>query len=163
MILNQVYVLDTNVFIESAKRYYAFDIAPGFWDALVNNAKNGKLLSIDRVRSELVSNEIRYWAEQNFHLWFKSSDQPEVIEAYREGINFANNRNYTDGAKSEFASIADSWLIAFSYANDYTLVTEEKYDPNKLSKILIPNVCRELDIHHIDTFQMLRELHVKWT
>ena len=26
-----MYLLDTNVFIEAKNRYYAFDIAPGFW------------------------------------------------------------------------------------------------------------------------------------
>jgi len=30
-----VYVLDANVFIEAARRYYAFDIAPKFWDTLI--------------------------------------------------------------------------------------------------------------------------------
>jgi hypothetical protein len=27
-----VYVLDANVFIEAARRYYAFDLATRFWD-----------------------------------------------------------------------------------------------------------------------------------
>jgi len=35
------YVLDANVFIEAARRYYAFDIAPPFWESLVQHAANG--------------------------------------------------------------------------------------------------------------------------
>jgi len=30
-----VYVLDANMCIEAAQRYYAFDLAPGFWQALL--------------------------------------------------------------------------------------------------------------------------------
>jgi hypothetical protein len=34
--MNQsVYVLDADVFIEASRRYYAFDIAPKFWDSLI--------------------------------------------------------------------------------------------------------------------------------
>lgn len=29
------YLLDANVLMEAARRYYAFDIAPGFWQALI--------------------------------------------------------------------------------------------------------------------------------
>jgi len=48
-----VYVLDANVFIEAAQRYYAFDLAPGFWQALLDHAKDGRIQSIDRVSVEL--------------------------------------------------------------------------------------------------------------
>lgn len=35
-----VYLLDSNVFMEAKNRYYAFDIVPGFWQALINSAVN---------------------------------------------------------------------------------------------------------------------------
>lgn len=43
------YVLDANVFIEAARRYYAFDLAPRFWESLEHHAANGRVRSIDRV------------------------------------------------------------------------------------------------------------------
>lgn len=43
------YVLDANVFIEAARRYYAFDLAPAFWRALIKHAIQGRVLSIDRI------------------------------------------------------------------------------------------------------------------
>ena len=30
-----MYVLDTNVFIDAANTYYAFDLTPGYWDFIV--------------------------------------------------------------------------------------------------------------------------------
>ena len=37
----------------AARSYCAFDLAPGFWDALVQEAKNGWLHSVDRVKDEI--------------------------------------------------------------------------------------------------------------
>ncbi|MER3425447.1 MAG: hypothetical protein C4293_21640 [Nitrospiraceae bacterium] len=42
-----------NVFIQAARRYYAFDVAPQFWDSLVKYAANGQIRSIDRMLKEL--------------------------------------------------------------------------------------------------------------
>lgn len=47
------FVLDTNVFIEAAKRYYAFDIVTVFWDELITQERGGRIRSIDRVKDEL--------------------------------------------------------------------------------------------------------------
>ena len=45
-----LFVLDTNIFIEAHRRYYARDICPGFWECLIHFALAEKLQSIDRVR-----------------------------------------------------------------------------------------------------------------
>ena len=45
-----VYVLDANIFIEAKQRYYAFDVCPGFWEALVWHHGNGPIISVDRVK-----------------------------------------------------------------------------------------------------------------
>ena len=34
-----IYLLDVNVFIEAANRYYAFDLVGSFWKELVNKAE----------------------------------------------------------------------------------------------------------------------------
>lgn len=48
-----VYFLDSSVFIEAARRYYAFDIAPGFWQALITFARKEMVRSVDRVKKEM--------------------------------------------------------------------------------------------------------------
>lgn len=50
MSVSSQYLLDANVFIEAARRYYAFDLVPSFWNKLVSLASNGDILSIDRVK-----------------------------------------------------------------------------------------------------------------
>lgn len=52
---DQKYILDTNVFREAHKRYYAFDICPDFWTFLIEAHEKGILYSIDKVRKELLA------------------------------------------------------------------------------------------------------------
>ena len=45
---NNKYILDANVFIEAARRYYSFDFGSKFWDFLIEKAQNGILFSINK-------------------------------------------------------------------------------------------------------------------
>ena len=47
------FLLDTNVFIEAHRRYYALDLCPGFWECLSYHARQRNLSSIDKVQAEI--------------------------------------------------------------------------------------------------------------
>ncbi|MCF6409555.1 DUF4411 family protein [Pseudalkalibacillus salsuginis] len=64
-------------------------------------------------------------------------------------------------AKSEFASNADAWQIAYAKARGGTLVTHEAYKREKRNRILIPVACKEFGVPYVNTFDMLRQLDVK--
>ena len=49
-----MYIIDTNVLIEAKNRYYAFDLAPGFWEWLDLHHREGTLASIEQVKSEII-------------------------------------------------------------------------------------------------------------
>ena len=53
----QWYAIDANVFIQAHRNYYALDLCPGFWDALGHYHDNSRLVSIDRVRDEIMSGD----------------------------------------------------------------------------------------------------------
>lgn len=161
-----MFVLDANIFIEAHRRYYSFDIAPGFWQHLQQQAANGRLLSIDWVYREIAKNdeddELRGWANNEFLEFFQSTDSETVFAAYREVISWAMTQSqFSDAAKSEFASVADSWLVAYAKAFGCIVVTHETYSPNIKRKIPIPNACVALGITYINTFDMLRQLNIK--
>ena len=67
-------------------------------------------------------------------------------------------------AKALFAQGADGWLIAFAKAHDYTVVTQEVFDPLIRKTVPIPNICKEFKVACVDTFSMLRDLraHFYW-
>lgn len=161
-----VFLLDANAFIESAKRYYAFGIAPGYWDGLIFHAQQGPVRSIDRVKAEIDKgkDDLKIWVDTNFQEWFESTNQQDVIDAYGKVITWALEQpQYTAYAKAEFAKVADGWLIAHALAKRYVVVSDEYFDPNIRRRIKIPNVCRGIGVSYLNTFEMLHALHVQLT
>ncbi|HSF29462.1 MAG TPA: DUF4411 family protein [Candidatus Tectomicrobia bacterium] len=159
-----IYVLDANVFIESSRRYYAFDLAPAFWQALVHHASNGRLLSIDRVKQELErgKDDLAHWVDGSFDGWFASTTQDDVLDVYRQIVAWVQRqRQYLDAAKVGFINGADGWLIAYAKAKGCGVVTHEQPAPDAKRKIPIPSVCRAFNVTFIDSFAMLRALGVK--
>ena len=55
MTVDQTYLVDSDVFITAKNLYYSFDICPGFWKSVVHHHQEGRVFSIDRVRSELLA------------------------------------------------------------------------------------------------------------
>jgi Domain of unknown function (DUF4411) len=161
------YLLDANVFIQAARDYYAFDLAPAFWQALVDHASSGRLLSIDRVKDEIEQgkDELADWVASAFSTWFASTNEADVLGAYAVVMRWAQaETQYSDAAKAEFADTknADAWLIAYARAKGGVIVvTLEQPNPNVRRRIPIPNVCKGLGISYLDSFAMLRALGVR--
>jgi hypothetical protein len=160
------YLLDANVFIQSARGYYAFDLAPAFWQALIEHASKGQLLSIDRVREELEQgkDELTKWAGDNFRQWFASTDDYDVLQSYGTVMKWAQTQTqYSDPAKAEFADTknADAWLVAYALANRCVIVKLEQPNADIRRKIPIPNACQALGTPFLDSFAMLRALGVR--
>lgn len=102
------------------------------------------------------------WATSKFENWFMSTDDTEVFASYTEIISWVQKQNqFHDYAKSEFARVADSWLIAYAYTYNHTIVTHEQYSRDIRKRVLIPNVCRAFSIPYLNTFEMLRRLESK--
>jgi hypothetical protein len=161
---NPKFVLDANVFIQAKNSYYAFDIVRGFWDSLVDFAKQDQVHSIDRVRAELErgDDELATWATTEFAFAFGSTEGVDIQSSYGEVINWVyGEEQFSEAAKSEFAGVADGWLIAYAHAKADIIVTLEILRPDIQSKVPIPNVCQALDIAYVDTFEMLRRLGVQ--
>jgi len=72
------YCLDTNVYIEAHRSYYAFDIAPGFWEGLVQLAKKQMICSPSLVYKEITDGQcddkLAEWAKVNGDLLFVEPD-----------------------------------------------------------------------------------------
>ncbi len=157
------FVLDACVFIEAARRYYAFDIAPKFWDSLIAEAENGKVCSIDRVFQELKQggDELSDWAKKRFRKWFFSTAQTPVIKQYCHVMKWVeNNQQFEAVAKRQFAEGADGWVVAYALVHKSVVVTQETPRPDIKRKVPIPNVCQQFQVQHIDTFAMMRKLGI---
>lgn len=156
-----LYVLDANVFIEAAVRYYAFDLAPSFWNSLVEHGNAGRLCTIDRIADEVKNDaQLKQWMDVPFAGCVRASDTAETLALYAELMQWAQAQPFTDAAKTEFASVADAWLVAYAKSAGGIVVTHETYDANCKRRVKVPNACRHCDIPCVDTFAMLRSLGV---
>jgi len=165
------FLLDANILIEAHKRYYGFDLCPGFWTAMILQHKADRVFSIDRVKEELTPTQKRKshdklfrWTKQKAPKgFFKKTDAEAIAEQFGKIIQWVeNNPQYKIEAKAEFVKVADGWLIACAKAEGMIVVTDEVYDNNIRKKVKIPNVCQQFGVEYINTFDMLRELGVKF-
>ncbi len=160
-------VLDTSVFVQAHRNYYAHDICPGYWNLLAHCAQVRDLLSIDRVRTEIFAPDepdfLMEWASQAPSELFVSSAEQPVVNAFSEMQLWAqSNVQFMPEAREKFAVVADGWVAAYAKANGAIVVTQEVYSADVKKRIPIPNVCLEFNVAYIDTFEMLRRLGVNF-
>lgn len=160
-----LYIVDTNFFIQSHRITYPLDVAEGFWEKVIKIANENRIISIDKVKDEIVNNddELTKWLEDNLPTeFFKPTDTQEVLTSYAQVVNWANSKNYLQRALTEFLKYenADAWLVAYALSLSQTccIVTQEKSEPNRLSKIKIPDACNAFNIQNKNIIEMFREL-----
>lgn len=168
MSVDRPYVLDSDVFIAAKNSYYAFAICPGFWDSLIHHYGEGHVLSIDRVRSELLAGrkteDLVLWVKEHApDEFFVGTDDDAVTDAYgRVMLWVQRNAQYFDQAKAKFATEADGWLVAYAMVHNVTVVTNEQPRPESRNRILLPDVCMQFEVPYKDTFSMLTDLGARY-
>lgn len=101
---------------------------------LTEQHKLRRVYSIDNVRQEMLAGYKQDEEGENpnpdaLEKWLKNKapksmfpkcDALHVLDSYKKIIRAVNAEpRYLDVAKSEFAAVADSWLVAYAHANDY--------------------------------------------
>lgn len=161
----EVYVLDSNFFIQAHRVSYPLDIAFSFWNKVKQLADEGRIISIDKVKNELYdkNDALEAWCKENLpDDFFK--DTSEVMAAYLQVASWANSRqtHYVQKALNEFldADEADAFLVAYALADNSNriIVTHEVSNPNQKNKIKIPEPCNALGVVYCTTIDMFRRL-----
>lgn len=160
------YLLDANVFIQAHRMHYPFDLFPGFWNWIEQENSTQSIGSIDWVYNEIKEGGdlLSDWIKQQDHdNWFLKCDDEDTQESFAEVANeIMANSHYTDSAKADFLSVADSWLIAKARTLNLTIVTEERSNRQKRNKIYIPDVCRMYGLSYVNTVGLIRALGGKF-
>jgi hypothetical protein len=164
-----LFLLDTNFFIQAYRTNYPIDVAESFWRKVEQLAREGRIISIDKVNAEIIKNEDELATWIGSHLpksFFQKAESSECLSNYRLLSNWAISRSdhYQQNAIDEFleAKRADAWLIAFAMTYGHIIVTQEISEPHKKSKIKIPDVCNFFGVGYVDTVGMFRRLGEKF-
>ncbi|PJG85446.1 DUF4411 family protein [Conservatibacter flavescens] len=151
------YLIDANIFITAKNTFYQFGFAQCFWDLLLELHKKGIVYSIKAVKDELLaqSDELKEWVKNVPDSFFE--DHFESVDSYAKlmiyGQDLVNTKKVMQKAFDDFAEEknADAWIIAHAMEHGYTLVTQEKFNPDAKKRIMIPNVAIA---HHVETITL---------
>lgn len=139
---------------------------PGFWNSVVHHHGNGRVFSVDRVRSELLAghkaDDLVQWERDEVpEGFFVPVDTEVVVGAYTEVMMWVQRHpRYFDYAKAKFATGADGWLVAYAITQGSIVVTNEQCSPESRREIKLPDVCDSFRVQRHNTFSMLRALNV---
>lgn len=161
----EVYVVDSNFFIQAHRATYPLDIATSFWNKVKELALQGTIISIDKVKKELFNknDDLEEWCVTNLPTDF-FKDTSAVLKEYRQICSWATSKSdhYLPNAINEFldADEADAFLVAYVLADNQNkvLVTHEVSDPRRKNKIKMPEPCNQFEVKYINTIGMFREL-----
>ena len=154
--------LDANVFIAPFKQgFYDFDVAPSFWNLLVQRASDGQLASVSRVYDELAHGEdpLADWIRRHSDTSLFLEPDEEVQRAMGRVATYVTGR-YDTPQVVDFLAGADPWLIAHAIAKGGKVVTFERRIGSNSSRIKIPNVCDHFRIETISLYQMFTEANI---
>ena len=168
MIVDQTYLVDSDVFITAKNLYYSFDLCPGFWKCVIHHHREGQVFSVDRVRSELLAGhkkeDLVQWVRDKVPQgFFHPVDTDMVVHAYMDIMMWVQRHpRYFDHAKAKFATSADGWLVAYAQVHGNTVVTNEQSAPESRREVKLPDVCDQFRVRRDNMFAMLRALNVSF-
>ena len=114
---------------------------------------SGNVFSNIQVKGEIDKggDELTDWMKVNVPAGFYIENELDVMVKYGEIMNWAqSNAVYRPEAVSEFATVADAYLVATAAAKGYTLVTNETADPQCRRRVKIPDACNALSVRFCD-------------
>jgi len=159
------HLLDANTLIEAKNRYYGMTICPGFWQWLLLKNEALDLASIVPVMDEVTkgNDELSGWVRENAG-FFRIITDEDTQQAFAliAGLVADQSPRMRVGAMEEFLAGADPWLIANAMVTGATVVTHEVLNLEAKRKFIIPNICQQLDVPFLNTFELLHRLDAKF-
>jgi hypothetical protein len=165
---NARYLIDANVFIQAKNFHYRFQFCQAFWEWLIDANQAGIVFSIDKVRKELNNGKkddpVKKWIITLPDSFFIADiTDREVRKEYASIMQWiASDTHYLPQAKAEFADSAeaDAFLIATALAHNYIIVTNERGNPARKSKVMLPDAADKFSVKTIFIYDLLSQ-HAK--
>ena len=107
------YILDSDVFIRAKDFYYRYDICPGFWNWLDAANSDGKVMSVNAVRKELMGRKdwLTNWCKSRKKMFMDTSDG-NMYESLQILATWAHEM-YAPAYQAKFFAAADFVLVGY--------------------------------------------------
>ncbi len=155
-----LHIIDANVMLEAANRYYSFNLVPGFWNWLAEQSYAGTVRSASMVKDEIdYPLELVAWVKERVaEGFFVDVSEPAIQDKCREVADWVLAQNFGPEHVARFLDGADPWIISTAAALKATVVSQEIATGTGSKKIKIPNVCQVFGVQCIDTLAMLKSM-----
>ncbi|HTR38553.1 MAG TPA: DUF4411 family protein [Bryobacteraceae bacterium] len=154
--------LDSNVFLQAKNLYYAFDIAPGFWDVISEGVAKGIVRSPMMVYNELATgaDDLADWANTKKRSGELFVEPDERMQNYFSTIadDIIDKGKFPSAEVALFLKGADLWVVACAAATEGIVVTHEKLVGADSKKLKVPNVCKQFGVEYVTCYEMLRRI-----
>ncbi len=157
-----LYLLDANVLIDANRDYYPMDRVPEFWSWLLHHARNGTVKVPREIFGEpkAGSDEVADWLKRGHDGQELLLGEEVDVALLREVVSRGYAADLTD---EEVIKVGhDPFLIAYALAAPDTrrVVTTEGSKPSaQRANRRVPDICRDLGVTSLNTFQFIRELN----
>ncbi len=158
--MNLLYLLDANVLIDAKRDYYPIHRVPQFWDWLVYMGEQSRVKVPQEVYEKVTdaqNDDLADWLKDNKEALLLLEDvDPELVNNVIER-GYAND--LTDDEIEQLNE--DPFLIAYALVatTQRCIVTTERSRPSRTrANRHIPDVCRDLQVRCLGTFQLIDEL-----
>lgn len=152
------YLLDSDVLIHAKNSYLNPEIAPAFWDWLIEGHAIGMFFSIDKVANELKQGKeddyLTLFPEVNPSFFLPSNDinsmgeyaklQNWAVTVWAAGKKSASATKGTEAFASD--KKADAFLIAYAKAHNFIVVTNEVSDIKDQTNIKLPDAAISIGV-----------------
>ena len=117
-----------------------------------------------RVYDELLDgqDDLAAWAQERRESGLFLEPEAAVQAAFAQIAGYVQASYPNTNATQRFLDRADPWVIAHAVVEGSAVVTMEIAVQLNVQKVKIPNVCSHFNVPCVNTYQMLRELGVRW-
>lgn len=152
-----LYLLDANVLIDAARDYYQIDRVPEFWSWLVRMGTRDQVKVPQEIYDEIMK------GKDDLKEWLRENKNALLLDEIPGMVDSVIERGYAADLKDDDIEKigADAFLIAYAFVDHQRrcVVTTEHSKPRRTrANRHIPDVCADLDIRCINTFDLIRVL-----
>lgn len=159
-----LYLLDANVLIDAHHKSYPIDRIPEFWDWLVNCGRQQQVKIPREIYQEILPGNLRTGEKDLLYDWLKENKAiiclDEAVD--RKLLQKVIEQYAPDLSDEELETLGrDPFLIVYALCDtkQRVVVTNEISKPRKQrANRHIPDVCRDLNIRHCNTWKLIKEL-----
>lgn len=156
-----LYLLDANVLIDANRDYYPMSRVPEFWEWLLHQADEGTVKLPQEIFAEPKSgsDQLAKWLKRGNDGAALLLREEVDVDLVRRVLDEGYARDLTD---EEILKVGnDPFLIAYALAdpeNRRVVTTEASKPSTQRANRRVPDVCSQLGVKSINTFQFIRDL-----